>query len=524
MRRTYVILSLAALLLMAVGLPAWSNPSGTIFDYIRDSWTTLERSNRQLLQAAHDPKLGERDRWPVYISPKENLQRVRQELQALMPAPEFERIELLVLPESPGEIETHGLLYLPHPYVVPGGRFNEMYGWDSYFIVLGLLRDGKLQQARNMVENFLYQIEHYGHILNANRTYYLTRSQPPFLTHMVLAVYEKTEDRRWLEAAIPAIEKDYAFWTTGPHLVEETGLSRYFDLGEGPAAEVLESERDEQGRTHYDRIQEFFRHHQVQDYDLSQYYDRENDRLTPLFYKGDRSMRESGFDPSNRFGAFNLDVIHYNPVDLNTLLWMAERNTAKILQTLGRRMDSKVWTDRARTRRALIFRYNWDASTGLFLDYNFKTGKRRNYEFATTFFPLWAGLATPGQAASVAAQLKLFERPGGIVTSTYASGNQWDFPFGWAPLQMVAVEGLRNYGYHRDADRVSVAFLSLVLQEFEASGTIVEKYDVVKRTSRVSEGIQYGYTSNEVGFGWTNAVFTRLYDRLPERERRPLNR
>jgi len=124
----------------------------------------------------------------------------------------------------------------------------------------------------------------------------------------------------------------------------------------------------------------------------------------------------------------------------------------------------------------------------------------------------------------VAGRLKLFERPGGIVTSTYASGNQWDFPFGWAPLQMVAVEGLRNYGYHRDADRVSVAFLSLVLQEFEASGTIVEKYDVVKRTSRVSEGIQYGYTSNEVGFGWTNAVFTRLYDRLPERDRRPLNR
>ncbi len=522
MRRVALVVFLVALAICSFRLPARSAPADSIFDYIRTSWTTLERSNRQLLQAARDPKLGERHRWPVYISRQESLERVKSELQRLMPAEDFAQIELRVLPEDPNRLEVHGLLYLPHPYVVPGGRFNEMYGWDSYFIVLGLLRDGRRVQARQMVDNFIYQIEHYGHILNANRTYYLTRSQPPFLSHMVLAVYDKTGDRAWLRAALPALRKDYEFWTTGPHLVPETGLSRYWDLGEGPAAEVLEGERDQQGRTHYERIQEYFRTHRVDDYDLAQYYDREQDSLTPLFYKGDRTMRESGFDPSNRFGAFNLDVIHYNPVDLNTLLWMAERNTAKVLDILGRGSEARDWRARASRRRDLIYRYNWDSRSGLFLDYNFQTRQRRNYPFATTFFPLWAGLATSNQAASVAANLHLFERPGGIVTSTFASGNQWDMPFGWAPLQMVAVEGLRHYGYQEEADRVSQEFLSLVWQEFKASGTIVEKYDVVKRTSRVSEGLQFGYSSNEIGFGWTNAVFTRLYDRLPAHRRQTL--
>jgi len=522
MRRRVPVLVLAALVILGLGGTAWSAPSGDIFEYIRSSWTTLERSNRQLLQAAQDPKLGERQRYPVYISRQESLERVRAELERIVPPDDLARIELRVLPEETDRLEVHGLLYLPHPYVVPGGRFNEMYGWDSYFIVLGLLRDGRRLQARQMVDNFIYQIEHYGHILNANRTYYLTRSQPPFLSHMVLAVYDKTGDRAWLQAALPAMLKDYEFWTSGPHLVAETGLSRYWDLGEGPAAEVLEDERDAQGRTHYDRILEYFRTHQVDDYDLSQYYDREQDRLTPLFYKGDRTMRESGFDPSNRFGAFNLDVIHYNPVDLNTLLWMAERNIARVLDLGGRRAEAREWRDRACLRRDRIYRYNWDARSGLFLDYNFQTGKRRHYEFATTFFPLWAGLASPNQAARVAANLPIFERPGGIVTSTFASGNQWDLPFGWAPLQMVAAEGLRTYGYQVEANRVSLAFLSLVLQEFKTSGTIVEKYDVVKRTSRVSEGIRFGYDSNEIGFGWTNAVFSRLYDRLPAGQRATL--
>ena len=134
------------------------------------------------------------------------------------------------------------------PFVVPGGRFNEMYGWDSYFIQVGLLRDGEVEKARDLVDNFVYEIEHYGTILNANRTYYLTRSQPPFLTEMVLGVYRQTRDKAWLRAAWPAVLSYYRFWTTPPHLVETTGLSRYYDMGNGPAPEVLSDELDAQGQ------------------------------------------------------------------------------------------------------------------------------------------------------------------------------------------------------------------------------------------------------------------------------------
>jgi alpha,alpha-trehalase len=276
------------------------------------------RSNARLADAAVDPKFRATagSRWPVYLSRKENVKQAEETLRSQMSQESFAKIELRQLPDDPGEIREQGLLYLPYPYVVPGGRFNEMYGWDSYFIQVGLLRDGEIELAKNMVDNFLYQIENYGKVLNANRTYYLTRSQPPFLTQMVLGVYRKTHDIKWLRGAVPAIEKYYRFWTSEPHLTKETGLSRYYDLGDGPAPEVISDERDEKGRTHYDRVKEFYRTQEIKDYELAQYYNREKDELTDLFYKGDRSMRESGFDPSNRFGPFNIDIIHYDPVCL----------------------------------------------------------------------------------------------------------------------------------------------------------------------------------------------------------------
>ena len=156
----------------------------------------------------------------------------------------MKQIDIRTLPRDVLSIRDHGLLYLPRPYVVPGGRFNEMYGWDSYFIQVGLLRDGELERARDIVENFVYEILHYGTILNANRTYFLSRSQPPFLTRMILGVYEQTGDADWLRRTVPAIERYYRFWTTEPHAIPEVGLSRYFDRGTGPAPEVLADEKD----------------------------------------------------------------------------------------------------------------------------------------------------------------------------------------------------------------------------------------------------------------------------------------
>jgi alpha,alpha-trehalase len=403
---------------------------------------------------------------------------------------------------------------------VPGGRFNEMYGWDSYFIEVGLLRDGETELARDMVENFIYEVDNYGLVLNANRTYYLTRSQPPFLTRMILGVYEKEKDANWLRRALPAVEKYYRYWSEGEHLTPRTGLARYFDAGTGPAPEVVAAERDAAGRTHYDRVREFFRAHpQIPDYDVSKFYDRARDELTPAFYKGDRSMRESGFDPSNRFGPFSADITSYNPVCLNSLLYVYERDAAEIARVLGRSAEARVWERRAAARRERINGRMWDERDGLYYDYNFEKGARRRYPFVTTFYPLWAGVATPRQAARVVSNLKLFERAGGLQTSTNESGSQWDAPYGWAPMQLIAVEGLRRYGYEGEADRVSVNFLSLVLKDFIAHNTIVEKYDVTARTSSLGAGLRFGYQSNEIGFGWTNAAFTELYAQLPEGER-----
>src|SRR5215510_3370401 len=163
----------------------------TMQRYIKESWHTLQRSTAQLAQAAPDPKFKAMadGRWPVYVSQRENIRQIEQSLRSQMPAEEFAKIALRQLPDDTSQIREHGLLYLPYPYVVPGGRFNEMYGWDSYFTQVGLVRDGEMAFAKNMVDNFLYQIEHYGRILNANRTYYLSRSQPPFLTQMILNVY-----------------------------------------------------------------------------------------------------------------------------------------------------------------------------------------------------------------------------------------------------------------------------------------------------------------------------------------------
>ena len=479
------------------------------------------RSNARLADAAVDPKFRTTagSRWPVYLSRKENMKQAEETLRSQMSQESFAKIELRQLPDDPREIREQGLLYLPYPYVVPGGRFNEMYGWDSYFIQVGLLRDGETELAKNMVDNFLYQIENYGKVLNANRTYYLTRSQPPFLTQMVLGVYQKTYDMKWLRDAVPAIEKYYRFWISEPHLTKETGLSRYYDLGDGPAPEVISDERDEKGRTHYDRVKEFFRTHEIKDYDLGQYYQRDRDELTDLFYKGDRSMRESGFDPSNRFGPFNIDIIHYNPVCLNSLLYLMETETAEIMKTLGRAREANVWLGRAEKRRRSINRLMWDERDGLYYDYNFVEKRVRRYPFVTTFYPLWAGIADRKQAARAVANLNRFEQPGGLQTSTNASGSQWDAPFGWGNLQMIAVKGLRRYGYAKEADRITANFLSMILKDFLEHNTIVEKYDVVRRSSQLGAGIKFGYAANQIGFGWTNAAFTELYAELPERER-----
>ena len=480
--------------------------------YIKQTWQTLSRSLSHILAAAQDSKVDHDPEkpWPVYISAREDQAEILAQLESVLAAEELAQIELRVLPGDFDQITDHGLLYLPHDYVVPGGRFNEMYGWDSYFILLGLLRDGEIALAKSLADQLLYEIDHYGTVLNANRTYLLNRSQPPILTRMVLGLYEKTKDKAWLRSLLPTVQNYYFYWTVPPHLNQSTGLSHYNALGEGPSPEVLVSEKDDQGHSHYDRVREYYRRFQVDDYDVDLFYDRKHDRLTELFYRGDRSMRESGFDITHRFGPFSADIVHYAPVCLNVLLYQMEQDIAKICELIGHHHSITYWQNHADRRHQLIDRYLWDETAGLYFDYNFCTNQRRPYEFATTFFPLWAGIASQHQADRVVSNLAKFEAPGGLLTSTHVSGSQWDAPFGWAPLQLFAVEGLCRYGYKKEATRLAQKFIAMVVQEFEVTGTLVEKYDVERCSADVSGEIFFGYSSNEIGFGWTNGVVLEL--------------
>ncbi|MBE9080334.1 alpha,alpha-trehalase [Romeria aff. gracilis LEGE 07310] len=479
--------------------------------YIKKTWQTLRRTHSHILEAAQDIKVEHTPgRWVVYVPVREDLGQIEKALQAAMPVEEFDQIQLEVLPVRISQVKEHGLLYLPGDYVVPGGRFNEMYGWDSYFIQLGLLRDGEYALAQSLVDQLLYQVKHYGTVLNANRTYFFNRSQPPFLSRMVLEMYGHTRDRDWLQATVAPLRSYYYYWLVPPHFNQETGLSRYYSEGEGPAPEVLYSERDEAGRTHFDRVRDYYRRVPVDDYDVSLFYNRTQDRLTDLFYKGDRSMRESGLDPTNRFGPFSVDIISYAPVCLNVLLYQMELDMAEIDDILGHPSSVSVWRKSAEQRRKLIDQYLWDEASGLYLDYNFGTGQRRPYEFATTFYPLWAGLASPQQAQRLVENLPRFEAAGGIRTSNNVSGSQWDAPFGWAPLQLMAAQGLRRYGYRAEADRIAHRFLALAIGEYDRCGCLLEKYNIEHCTGEVSAEIQFGYSTNEIGFGWTNGVVLEL--------------
>jgi alpha,alpha-trehalase len=444
-----------------------------------------------------------------------------------------------------GEIRDHGLLFLENRYVVPGGQFNEMYGWDSYFIIRGLLRDDRRDLARGMVENFFYEIQHYGGVLNANRTYYLGRSQPPFLTSMILALYHadlaaKQPNPEWLAKAYQFAVSDYDQWTHAPHLAGDTGLSRYYDEGDGPVPEIMGDpsnyyrgvahfylETEGEHSAHLVRVDA--QHPldsllgpawQVSICDPGQSPSSQEgcdptDRvgLAADYYKGDRSMRESGFDITFRFGPYGVDTHHYAPICLNSLLYKTEMDLAEISELLNRPDDRKGWREKARERGERINRYLWDANRGLFTDYNFETGKQSTYEYATTFYPLWVGLASKEQASAVEKNLSLFEQAGGLAMSRKQTGAQWDYPYGWAPIHLLAVEGLRSYGYRDDADRLSDKFLTMVLENFRRDRTMREKYNVVTRSTATR--ITAGYAVNVSGFGWTNAVFLELLHQSP---------
>ncbi len=439
---------------------------------------------------------------------------------------------VLGLNERPGILslkligDEHGMVR-GLPFVVPGGRFNELYGWDSYFIALGLLHDGRVELAKAIVDHFLYEIEHYGQILNANRSYYLTRSQPPFLTAMGWAVYEHLPEGQerddWLAEVMRTAIREYeTVWASPPKLTE-TGLSRYYARGIGMPPET---EAD-----HYDGYLKPYA--EAAGMDVVSYrkavWRREIvDPELDAYFVHDRTLRESGHDNSYRLEgrAANLCT-----VDLNSLLYRYEIDIARALREVfgdaletpdGAVHASAAWEEAAARRRELMTRLCWNGDRGIFFDYDFVEGGQTGFESVTSLYPLWAGLATPEQAAAlVERSLPLFEEAGGLVSTTETSRGpisahrpqrQWDYPFGWPPHQILAWQGLIDYGFESAAQRVAYRWLYMITRNAaDYNGTIPEKYDVVNRTHDVfveygNVGTEFDYITRE-GFGWMNASY-----------------
>lgn len=362
------------------------------------------------------------------------------------------------------------------PFAVPGGRFNEMYGWDSYFIALGLLIDGKLDLAKGMVENFAYEIKHYGKILNANRTYYLSRSQPPFLTDMAIKVYERMdpsheeENKEWLRTVLKSAIKEYwSVWMVEPRLDKKTKLSRYVPAGEGIPPETEAS--------HFNHIiAPFAKKHGVSIEEFDQLY---NDRkiVEPElddYFLHDRAVRESGHDTTYRFDRVCANLA---TIDLNALLYKYEMDLCDVITEHldghledfdGNKQDPDAWFERAKERRDAINKYLWNEEKGLYFDYNTADEKQITYETVTAYWAMWAGCASQEQAEALCKSLPKFEVLGGLVSGTEESrgeisldrpNRQWDFPFGWAPHQIMAWEGFENYGMKDVARRLAYRWL-----------------------------------------------------------------
>jgi alpha,alpha-trehalase len=515
-------------------------PSTAILTYIHASWDTLSRSMTDC-HSLVDPKLNGAPSilyLPADVSIPPSVAALKAQCNV-----DVEHLPKVVT--SFGElrltdIPKPGLLYLPNKYVVPGGRFNEMYGWDSYFIILGLLREGKLGLAQGMVENFFYEIEHYGGILNANRTYYFTRSQPPFLSSMIRDVYnaagsnpiQQAKAKVWLARAYDYAQQDHALWISPIHAAGKTGLARYYDIGKGPVPE-----QEDDSSYYPDVIRWLLAHPEVKTNYLIEAPDNPNAKeqsmlanlscdprfshvcarahvdghwLTADFYKGDRAMRESGFDPSFRWGPFDGSTQHYAPVCLNSLLYKYERDLAWMATQLHKPADAAKWNAEADARKAAIDKYLWNPAKGMYFDYDFQKGEQSNYVYISTFYPLWAGAANEQQIAGVEKNLKLIEQPGGIAMSDTDSGVQWDLPFGWAPPSWIAIDGMVLVGDSADAVRTSQKFSKTIEEGFAHDGTMREKYNVVGGNARVD--VATGYKMNVIGFGWTNAVYLLMQD------------
>ena len=394
------------------------------------------------------------------------------------------------------------LIPLPNPYIVPGGRFREVYYWDSYFTMQGLVQSGHTDIVKSMLDNFAHLIQTVGHIPNGNRTYYLSRSQPPYFAAMV-GLYARATDTTHALPYLDALEKEYAFWMDGGDqlkpgqfyrrvvcMPDGMVLNRYWDDSNEPRPESYRP-----------------------DVEIGQTVP---ESLRANFYRNVRATAESGWDFSSRWlrdpkDLRTLETTDLLPVDLNSLLYNSERVIAALhafRHGAGDDAAARRFNSLADRRRQAILNLMYEPNLGFFFDVRWRSGERvTDRPTLAAAEPLYFRIAEPEQGVRTASRLEAeFLKPGGFVTTKIPSGQQWDAPNGWAPLEWLAIEGVRNYRRDDLADQAAGRWLALIQRTYRETGRMMEKYDVVS-TNRNAGGGEY---PTQDGFGWTNGVALAL--------------
>ncbi|MCW3160059.1 trehalase family glycosidase [Chryseobacterium oryctis] len=388
------------------------------------------------------------------------------------------------------------LLKLPKPYIVPGGRFNEFFYWDSYFIMLGLQVSGRVEMMENIIENCSYLIQNVGFVPNASRTHFLSRSQPPYFSLMLDLLFETTKDESIYIKYHSALEKEYAFWMDGEkELKNGESIKRVVKTKDG---DILNRYYDSENTPRPESY-------------LIDIEDSEN-ALGEEFYRNIRSACESGWDFSSRWFADReniqtIETLNLAEVDLNCLLWNLEKTLAKSSELQNLEINKNYFVERAATRRQMIEKYFWDKNVQTYKDYHLKKHTQTSSEHIAALYPLFLELANEKQAESVAKHIaEKFLYQGGLVTTTQRTGQQWDFPNAWAPYQWIGYKSMKNYGFDDLAEKIRNNWCSNVERVYNNTGKLMEKYNAFDKET-IAGGGEY---PNQDGFGWTNGVYLKL--------------
>jgi alpha,alpha-trehalase len=410
-----------------------------------------------------------------------------------------------VLTKYPAD-ENGTLIPLPEKFVVPGGRFREIFYWDSYFTMLGLQVAKRVDLIESMVNNFAYLIDEFGFIPNGNRTYFLTRSQPPFFSLMVELLSEEIGDEVFIEY-LPQLEKEYEFWMRGDQLLNEENISER-RVVRMPDGEIL--------NRYWDELNVARPEGYVNDLET---FEKSCGRNKEIF-RHIRAAAESGWDFSARWFADEKNIhtictCDLVPVDLNCLLLNLEKTLEKAYRLKRDASNETMSYEKAMKREEAIQKYLWREKEKIFADYNIINRKSSNVVNLSMVYPLVFKISSQRQAGYIKDRLeKNFLQGGGLLSTLIYSGEQWDAPNGWAPLQWMTYKAMKQYRFDECAAKIANTWTSIIEQMFNKTHRLTEKYNVVEEESNASGG-EY---PNQYGFGWTNGVYLKL-----KREREVLN-